>query len=57
MIILKPVDIFPTLIKMSIIFVMLITSLALARYILNFGKKFLLTKKNLHLLKKLKLVS
>ncbi|WP_270506363.1 hypothetical protein [Paraclostridium sordellii] len=57
MIILKPVDIFTTLIKMAIIFVMLITSLALTRYILNLGKKFLLTKKNLHLLKKLNLVN
>ncbi|WP_155484684.1 hypothetical protein QJR30_05095 [Paraclostridium sordellii] len=54
---LKPVDIFTTLIQMTIIFVMLITSLALVRYILNLCKKFLLTKKNLYLLKKLKLVS
>ncbi|EPZ58759.1 hypothetical protein H477_1512 [[Clostridium] sordellii ATCC 9714] len=48
---LKSGDVFNTLIQMAIIFVMLITSLALVRYILNLGKKFLLTKKNLHLLK------
>lgn len=54
---LKSGDVFNTLIQMAIIFVMLITSLALVRYILNLGKKFLLTKKNLHLLKKLNLVN
>ncbi|MDU7967587.1 MAG: hypothetical protein E7J25_12095 [Paeniclostridium sordellii] len=57
MIILNLIYIFTTLIQMAIIFVMLMTSLALVRYILNLGKKFLLTKKNLHLLKKLNLVN
>lgn len=54
---LKPDDVFRTLIQMAMISVMLITSLAVVRYVIKLVRKFLLNKKNLHVLKKLKLVS